>query len=304
MIIDTAGYLARMTMLLSLLPTIELEKDFVKFGSAKNGESDHETVEPESLKKAALRSKVVKANNEIKMKFTKLVLDVYRLLTKKNVAVEEIRLGLLYLGCFKDTVEKSDGPISSTSQLSYAETVRSLIACLHKYSSWYNYGMIKFIAEEFGGEDGEIIIADYVKHLTSYCERIIACECPEYSLATGLPSGYDQLIVKVDWDHLTCTTQDIAIFQSELSCLLNLKPEIFILKSVDKGCIKISWGVPQAITTHIIVQTMKQQQQLAKLNVLHICTAGKFIEIKKVAKDLCFSNSQEVSTKGSFRYCG
>ena len=101
-------------------------------------------------------------------------------------------------------------------------------------------------------------------------------------MATGLPPGYDQLIIKVDWDHLSRTAQDIAIFQSELSSLLNLKPEVFILKSVEKGCIKITWAVPQVIVTHIVMQSMKHHQQLDKLDVLQIIVSGKCIEFKKV----------------------
>lgn len=261
-----------------MVKLVDVERDLVKRES-----ENHEALERESRMKAALRSRIVKENNEIKMKFTKLVLDVYRLLSRKKVAVDEIRLGLLYLGCFKDSSERSDGIISSFGQLSYAETLQSLIACLHNYSSWYNYGMIKFVAEEFGKEEGVKIVADYVESLTAYCEKIIACECPEYSLATGLPPGYDQLIVKVDWDHLSCTAQDIAIFQAELSSLLNLKPEVFILKSVENGCIKITWAVPQVIITHTLMKTMKHHKDLAKLHVLQITAAGKCIEIKKVS---------------------
>ena len=231
---------------------------------------------------AALRSKVVKANNDIRLKFAKLVLDVYRILSKLKVAVDEIRLSLLYLGCFRDKSGAGCPLLDPASDLSRVDTVQSLIACLHQYSSWYNYGLIKFVATEFGGEEGATVIVDYLKSLTSYCERIVACQCPEFSLADGVPPGYDQLVVKVDWDHLTRTAQDIAIFQAELSTLLNLEPEVFILKGVEEGCVLITWVVPQAITGHIIVSSMKHHQQLAKLGILHVITAGKFIDVHKV----------------------
>lgn len=243
------------------------------------------THESEPHKKAALRSKVVKANNDIKIKFTKLVLDVYRIVSKKKVAVEEIRLGLLYLGCFKNSTETKCQQfpiISSSGELSHTETVQSLIACLHQYSSWYNYSLIKFVATEFGGEEGVIVMDDYVKNLTLYCEKIVAFQCPEFSLANGLPPGYDQLLVKVDWDHISCTVQDVAIFQAELSSLLGLEPEVFILRSVAEGCVLVTWAVPQSITTHVVIESMRHQQALAKLNVLYIISAGKCIDIKKV----------------------
>lgn len=196
--------------------------------------------------------------------------------------MEEIRLSL---GCFKDTgtASKSDqySLIGSSSELSHAETLQSLIECLHQYSSWYNYGLIKFVATEFGEEEG---VDNYMKILTAYCEKIIACQCPSFSLVEGLPPGYDQLVIKVDWDHLTCTAQDIAIFQAELSSLMNLdlEPEVFILKMVEEGCLLITWAVPQAITTHIAMKAMRHQQQLSQWNVLNIIAAGKHIDIKKV----------------------
>ena len=235
------------------------------------------------VKQAALRSKVLQANSNIKMKFTKLVLDVYRLLSKKKVPIEEIRLSLLFLGCFKTSGSKASYPVvSPSSELSHAETIQSLIECLHQYSSWYNYGLVKFVAIEFGGEEGYMIIDEYMKNLTAYCEKIIAYQCPEFTLSSGLPSGYDYLVVKIDCDHQSKTAQDIAIFQAELSSLLNLEPEVFILKSVEEGCLLLTWAVPQSITTYIVMEMIKQQKQLAKWHVLSIKTAGKHINIQQV----------------------
>ena len=58
------------------LCVVDTEKDFPQpVLHDKNSES--------CAKTAALRSRVVKANNDIRMKFTKLVLDIYRLLSKK-----------------------------------------------------------------------------------------------------------------------------------------------------------------------------------------------------------------------------
>jgi hypothetical protein len=225
---------------------------------------------------------VVKANSDIKIRFTKLVLDVYRLLTKRKVAMEEVRLSLLFLGCFKQSPNNKEcSVICPTSELSCVDTIQSLIGCLHEYSSWYNYGLIKFVATEFGGEEGTAIIDGYLGNLTSYCEKIIACQCPEFCLSDGLPPGYDQLVVKVDWDHMSKSVQDIAIFQAELSNLLHLEPEVFILKGVDEGCVKVTWAVPQCITTHIVMETVRQQLLLAKLNVLTVMAAGKSIDIQK-----------------------
>lgn len=259
----------------------DVERDFPRLNS-KTASDDHLELEGDDshiLRRGALRSKVVKANNDIKMKFTKFVLDVYRLLMKKRVAVEEVRLGLLFLGCFKKSSKST--VISPASELSHAESIQSLIECLHEYSSWYNYHLIKFVATEFGKEEGTKIVDEYLSNLSSYCEKIIACQCPEFSLSDGLPPGYDHLVVKVDWDH---TAQDIAIFQAELSSLLHLEPEVFILKGVEEGCVLVTWAVPQCITIHIVMETMKQQQLLAKWKVLAVRAAGKCIDIQMVRK--------------------
>ena len=259
-----------------------MEKDFIHVQKIVNPTENDDN---EYHRIAALRCKVVKATSDIKMKFARLVLDVYRLLTKKKVPVEEIRMTLLYLGCFKDMKSANEqcSIIFPSHELSQATTVQSLIECLHHYSSWYNYGLIKFIATEFGGEDGVLIIDEYMKNLSFYCEKIIAYQCPEFSLADGIPPGYDDLVVKVDWDHLSRNAQDIAMFQAELSNLLNLKPEVFVLKSVEEGCLLIRWVVPQSVIPHVVVECMNYQKELAGLDVLTVIAAGKFIDLKRVS---------------------
>lgn len=228
----------------------------------------------------ALRCKVARDSQNITMKFASLVLGVYRVLVCLQVSVKEIRMVLLYFGCFKNTPRSENVSLfSSSSDIAKVEDLASLIECLHNYSSWFNYRLIKFVAIEFGREEGKKLIADYEEELAKYFENLIAYECPEFSLTKGVPPGYEQLVVKVDWDYQSCKAQDVALFQASISSILGLEPEVFQLKSIEEGCVLFTWGIPSAIVHHILVQALRSKHALQEREVLFVWAAGKCVEI-------------------------
>ena len=235
-------------------------------------------------KKAALRCKVIQANESIIMKFASLVLGIFRLLKQKQVPVEEVRMSLLFLGCLRDRSKEENIKIfGPTSDVAHANSLQSLIECLHSYSSWYNYGLLKFAAIEFGKEDGKQLIGDYENELAHYFETIVAYQCPHFSLTTGIPMGFDQLIVKVEWDYMSRKAQDIAVFQSKLSSLLKLEPEVFILKSVEDGCMQFTWAIPASIVEYVLTMVICLTDVLAQEDVTLVYVGGKELNFNTVS---------------------
>ena len=228
-----------------------------------------------------LRCKVAVDSENITMRFAKFVLAVYRLLESKQVKVREVRLALCYLGCYKSVWKGNVPMFGSLSDVNQAEDLAKLIECLRNYSSWFNYYLLKFIAEEFGGEEGKTLVVDYEGDLTKYFESVIAYLCPEFSLAKGIPPGFQQLDVKVDWDYKSCRAQDIVLFRAKLSELLQLKPHVFQLKSIEEGCVSMTWLVPSMLVPYIISEVRLHKCKLEEMCVLNIQAMGKFIEISR-----------------------
>ena len=228
----------------------------------------------------ALRCKVARDSQNITMKFASLVLGVYRVLVCLQIPIKEIRMVLLYFGCFENTPRTENVSLfSSSSDIAKVEDLASLIECLHNYSSWFNYQLIKFVAIEFGREEGRKLITDYEEELTKYFENLIAYECPEFSLTKGVPPGYEHLVVKVDWDYHSCKAQDVALFQASISSVLGLKPEVFQLKSIEEGCVLFTWGIPSVLVRHVLEQALLCKHALQEREVLFVWAAGKCVEI-------------------------
>lgn len=228
-----------------------------------------------------LRCKVARDSENITVRFAKFVLAVYRLLESKQVKVCEVRLALYFLGCYKTVAPgKENVPIfGSLSDINQAEDLAKLIECLRNYSSWFNYHLLKFIAEEFGSEEGKALVADYEDDLAKYFENVIAYLCPEFSLVKGIPPGFQQLDIKVDWDFKSCRAQDIVLFQAKLSELLELEPHVFQLKSIEEGCVSMTWLVPSLLVPYIISEVRLHKCKLEEMCVLNIQAMGKHVGI-------------------------
>ena len=230
----------------------------------------------------ALRCKVVRDSQNITMKFASLVLGVYRLLVRLQVPIEEIRMVLRYFGCFKNMHKSENVPMfNSSSDIAKTQDLASLIECLHNYSSWFNYGLIKFVATKFGEDEGEKLVADYEEELTKYYENLIAYACPEFSLTKGVPPGYEHLVVKVDWDYQSCKVQDVALFQASISSILGLEPEVFQLRSIEEGCVLFTWAIPSVVVQHVLLQAQQSKNALQERAVLFVCVAGKCMEVPR-----------------------
>ena len=232
----------------------------------------------------ALKCKIVRDNSKITMTFARHVLGIYRVLSRLKVSISEIRVSLRFLGCLRNAPADGNMPLySASSDIIKAEKLEDLFDCLHNYSSWYNYGLIKFVALEFGGAEGISLIDDYEDELRRYFENLIAYQCPQFTLDGGIPAGYDTLIVKIDRDFATYSAQDMALFQGTISSLLNLDPKVLLLTSIEQGCVRLSFAFPSAIAGYIVEEVLTVKAALRENGVTLIVAAGKHIPIGKVS---------------------
>lgn len=231
---------------------------------------------------SSLKHKIAKDNDSIISRFAVMVVGVYRLLKQKNAPVDEVRLMLQFLGCHPGKSRESNTNLfSETDGFSESKDLLTLIECLRKYSSWYNYRLMKEVAEHFAGEEGKELISDYEDDLRKHYVDLIAYQCPDFSLAKGVPPGYTRLTVKVDWDYMSTNLQHITLFQSSLADILNLEPYVFQLRSVEEGCVRLDWAVPAALESHVANMMVEKEECLREHRVLYLEIASA----KKVVID-------------------
>ena len=208
-----------------------------------------------------------------------MVVGVYRLLKQNNAPVDEVKLMLQYLGCHPAVSSEKTTLFSGSNEISESKDLLSLIECLRKYSSWYNYRLMKVVAEQFAGDEGKKLISDYEMELRKYYVTVVAYQCPDFSLDRTVPPGYTSLIVKVDWDYLSTSPQDIATFQASLADILELAPYVFQLRSVEEGCVRLNWSVPAALEPHLSRMMMEKQECLRDVRVLTLEVASVKIDV-------------------------
>ena len=225
-----------------------------------------------SMQISSAKRKVIHDTRNITRTFAVMVLGVYRLLKQSNTPVDEVRIMLQFLGCktSNKTGSESITMFSGSDEISESKDLTQLVECLRKYSSWYNYHLMKEVAEQFAGDDGKKLISDYEADLRNHFISLIAYQCPDFVLEQRVPPGYTQLIVKVDWDYMSTNLQDIATFQTNLADIFELEPYVFQLRSVEEGCVRLEWGLPASLEPYVTDMMAEREECLKKLRILRI----------------------------------
>lgn len=219
--------------------------------------------------------KLVTESRQIRDGFTTFVLKVAALLQSKSVSIDEVQLAL--------ESQLGSGKIDEHLQrkIDIASSIPALLRAAMPFSSWYNYDLIGYLAKHFGGEEGKALVCSYECQLKSHLlKRVI--ECPPLSSLLKVPNGFESISVKVDWEYRKCTIQDITIFKEKLCKLLNQQdPSVFILKSVEEGCVSMTWVVPATLAQQVHSSVAAAIAGLAAERILHF-SVGRDVFIDQV----------------------
>ena len=224
---------------------------------------------------SSLKYRIIKDNEAITNRFALMVLGVYRLLKQKQVPVDEVQIMLTYLGCTKENSTKEDARLfPMTEEFTSTKDILGLIQCLRKYSSWYNYRLVKVVAEEFADEEGKQLIASYEDDLRRHYVNLVAYQCPDFTFGENLPPGYTRLTIKVDWNHQSTLVHEIDNFQTSLADILELEPYVFLLQSVEEGCVILRWAIPAGLEPHFTNLSTQQKVCLSFHKVIYLEVAS------------------------------
>ena len=246
--------------------------------------------------KERLRVKLAQDSQEMLETFARYVVDVNKLLTSKSVGVDTIQLALQ---CRLGSCVVNDDVIK---KIEAATSIPKLLRMAMPFSSWYNYNLIAFLVKQHGGEEGSKLSAAYEQKLNIYLQRLVY-QCPPFS---ALPSGkissdFDELSVKVDWLYENCTLQDISLFKGKLCKALDrTDPCCFILKSVEEGCVRVTYIVPAKLVPELASKVEQATAELANEKVLSIHIGGNSI-ISRSQVSTHVSVAQQTIQRACFR---
>lgn len=225
-----------------------------------------------------LRHILVQESKMIRKEYTDFVVNVCKLLENSpSATIEKVRLSLQCLGCHRTNSHPQ--VFDGTSPIVQASSMASLLSVLQGCTSWFNYDLISYVVQRFGGEEGQRLVQAYEAKLKSYFQRLVF-QCPPFSSKEQQPlQGCKELEVKLDWDFRTCSVQDVSIFKSTLSSLLELEPYMFVLKSVTdpEACVQLTWAIPASAVPHTIACATSKMGAFTRNSVLGLRIGTKII---------------------------
>ena len=229
----------------------------------------------ETPEKEKLRMTLATESRKMLEKFTTFVVNVSGVLRSESANIEDVQLALQARLGRRNIDEHLEKKIDDTKSFS------GLLKAAMPFSSWYNYDLIAYLAKQFGGQNGESLVETYKAELQSYLKRLVF-ECPPFSSIEKAPNGFEEMVVKLDETYVECTVQDITILKEKLCDLLGRDdPNTFILKSIEEGCVQVTWIFPRNHTDALYSKAALVKSALARdLNVIHLRIGTKMLSVQ------------------------
>ncbi len=168
--------------------------------------------------------------------------------------------------------------------LSDCKNLTEVFRKIKKYFSFFDFGLIKLLAHNFGSSTFKKKLKKYKKKFQNYSKRRV-CECPgdAFGSAEDSEKVYN---IKTEEDFKTLTVEQLEKLEYEMNKILGHK--LLRLLSINEGCVELTFRV--SLEDELTV-TEEQQQALRKLNILCISFGDTIVEISSPAA----SNSTEAT---------
>lgn len=138
---------------------------------------------------------------------------------------------------------------------------------LRSYGSFFDCYVLRHIVNHLGTDVDQQELALYTSKLNDFCQRSIF-ECPHFSSSD---SYHANLVMKVaDIVSESFTLSALNTFRVALAEVLCLEEHTMLLHSVEKGCVKFSFQVPNIAVDGIFPLTAEQRAQLRSIGVMEL----------------------------------
>ena len=212
---------------------------------------------------------LVESTHKITSAYSTFTVRVASLLLKNNIDVNTI---LLWLSCKLSMNGPGCLSIPQNSPIFQAKSVHEAFQELQSFTSWLDYRLTASLAEELGGEEGNMLVAEYEVKLKPHLEERVAIFHPDYHNTP--PVGFQEVKVKLDWDLVKTSYDRVVRFRITLSRILCAQPSSFILKGLREGCVLLTWIVPEYLCPSMLESARINQDFLAVHAVLAISILG------------------------------
>ena len=232
---------------------------------------------------------------KVMLKFGALVTNVKLALKSQDVTVEAFASHLLTIKGLEPVYVQSQSSLleACIKEVRAQTSIFAAIDVISDYFSWFNHMLIENIIETFCKHNKDIKerLREFREQFQEYCNHRI-CKCPRNGFGFSRRKGAAIFVVKVDAKWETAQVDQIAFIRDTICNILHVKRQALYLRTVDNGCIKLTFLVPEFVADAVLPLAVNPREQAAALS-----SAG-VQELHCGNLSLYFYTSTEGSTSG------
>ena len=219
----------------------------------------------------------------MKSDFSILLTAVRQSLEKHKISIESLLDHLQTIEAIGQSFEPVDVRHSQPLKTVIIRKFQSLgevFVALAPYCSWFNHLIIQNITDTFCDEDENLERKwrSFRDAIRRYCERRVF-DCPEdqYGECDDESEVRKTVVMKVDRNWSTIRVDQLFHIRNSVAKVLNIKPFNLYLRTVENGCIRMFFYVPDHAMSNIS-RTPGAEEALHNVGVINV-TYGQENEV-------------------------
>ena len=223
----------------------------------------------DKLQKEDLRTRLKRETKAIMLQFYGLLSDFFESLKRRSISVDDLKTHLMALDAFDEDDSEHQSIFSEQSdKLEHADTINEVFAVIKVFCSFFNYELIEYLIERVGTDEDKTHFKDYQSKFAEYARRRIYESPPKTAMCTPDQSKiYIKLESRYSEKH---SLNDLRNFRFHLSELLKISPYALRLCCIEKGCIRLTFQLPNFVKQRVFPLTSDQESGLQKLGVTQV----------------------------------
>ena len=213
----------------------------------------------------------------ITREFSKFNTAICESLIDREIPVQKITRVLRDLRAFSSSFSNAPLLGSCWPSITASKTIDNIFNILADYVSFFNFQITDHIVDVLGTASDKLLLCEYREKVDEYCKRNIF-ECPSYST---LCHEEATLILKVEGIE-KYNMKHLAGLVSHVSKALLVTNHTLKLCSVEEGCVKLNFQVPQCINDKIFPLNVDRIGRL--MNIGKLMEMPVYISLVKCVK--------------------
>lgn len=197
--------------------------------------------------------------NKIKMSFASLVFDVQKNMEEDSNFDDVVNLLIFY--------DKSYEAL-----LSGCTSLKLVFREISKFSSFFDFELMKFLIDKLGSSTLKQKSADYIELFQAFSKRRV-CECPSNAFSDDVEESDKVYILKTDKIIEKLTVEELKKLQYEMNKILGNKLKQVV--RVEDGCVTLMIRTFGDVSFDI---TKEQLQALRKFGVRRISFGDQYFD--------------------------